>query len=268
MVKIVEKDRVIQVVDVWKAYDDLEVLKGISFELAEKEVKVIFGPSGSGKSTLLRCINMLNPPDKGQVFLRNQEITKSGVNLNEIRSRIGMVFQHFDLFAHLKAVDNISLGLRRVKGMSKEEARDKALKALERVKMVDWADHYPAQLSGGQQQRVGIARALAMEPDVILFDEPTSALDPELIGEVLRVMLDIAQAGTTMIVVTHEMGFARAVASEMIFIDHGVVVERGTPKHFVESPESDRVKHFLNQIEVLYGRHEDLLKSNSQEEIK
>ncbi|MFX1583205.1 MAG: amino acid ABC transporter ATP-binding protein, partial [Promethearchaeota archaeon] len=189
-------------------------------------------------------------------------------NLNLVRARIGMVFQHFNLFAHLTAIKNVSIGLRRVKGLSKEEAKLKAIKALKSVKMEDWADHYPAQLSGGQQQRIGIARALAMEPDIILFDEPTSALDPELIGEVLQVMLEIAKTGTTMIVVTHEMGFARAVASEMIFLGEGIILERGNPQHFFTSPKSERVKAFLNQLEILYGSHEQLLKLSKEEEIK
>ena len=256
---------VLKVVDVWKSYDDLEVLKGVSLELVEKEVKVIFGPSGSGKSTLLRCINMLTPPDKGEIYLSGQNLTAPKVNLNAMRSKIGLVFQHFNLFAHLKAIDNVSLGLRRVKGLTKEEARVKALDTLKQVKMADWAEHYPAQLSGGQQQRVGIARTLAMEPDLILFDEPTSALDPELIGEVLQVMLEIAKAGTTMVVVTHEMGFARAVASEMVFLDQGVIMERGTPNHFFQSPKSERVKHFLRRIDILYGRHEALLKEPNED---
>jgi len=251
--------------NIWKSYDDLQVLKGVSFELAEQEVKVIFGPSGSGKSTLLRCINMLAPPDKGDIFLRGENITTPGVNLNTVRTRLGMVFQHFNLFAHLRAIDNVSIGLRRVKGLPKSEAQAKALNALDRVRMAEWAEHYPAQLSGGQQQRVGIARALAMEPDVILFDEPTSALDPELIGEVLQVMLDLAKTGTTMIVVTHELGFAKAVASEMIFLGEGVVIERGTPQHFFVSPNSERVKKFLKQLEVLYGTHEELLKNADEE---
>ena len=190
---------------------------------------------------------------------------KPEVNLNAIRARIGMVFQHFNLFAHLKAIDNVSIGLRRVKGLTKEESRVKALKALERVRMAEWVDHYPAQLSGGQQQRVGIARALVMEPDLVLFDEPTSALDPELIGEVLQVMLEIAKAGTTMVVVTHEMGFASAVASEMIFLDKGVIIEHGPPKDLLASPKSERVKHFLKQIDILYGRHEELLKYSNEE---
>lgn len=253
-------------VDVWKSYEELQVLKGVSFELIEKEVKVIFGPSGSGKSTLLRCINMLNPPEKGEVYLSGQNLMEPGINLNKIRTRIGMVFQHFNLFAHLKAIDNVSIGLRRVKGLPKEEARAKALKALDRVKLSEWANHYPAELSGGQQQRVGIARALAMEPEIILFDEPTSALDPELIGEVLQVMLDIANTGTTMIVVTHEMGFARAVASEMIYLDKGIIIERGSPEHFFTSPESERVKSFLKQLNILYGSHEKLLKPLIEEE--
>ena len=209
---------------------------------------------------------MLNPPDKGEVFLCGQNIRARNININEIRARIGMVFQHFNLFAHLRAIDNVSLGLRRVKGLPKEEAKVKALEALQSVKMVEWADHYPAQLSGGQQQRVGIARALAMEPDVILFDEPTSALDPELIGEVLQVMLDIAKSGTTMVVVTHELGFAKAVASEMIFLGEGTILESGTPKHFFTSPKSERVKTFLKQLETLYGTHEDVLKLSNKEE--
>ena len=252
----------------WKSYNKLEVLKGVSFELAQRDVKVIFGPSGSGKSTLLRCINMLEPPDKGEVYLSGQCLTDSKANINALRARIGMVFQHFNLFSHLKAIDNVSIGLRRVKKIPKEEAREKALEALHRVKLAEWADHYPAELSGGQQQRIGIARALVMEPDVILFDEPTSALDPELIGEVLQVMLDLAEAGTTMVVVTHELGFARAVSSEMLYLDGGVIVERGTPEHFFTSPKSERVQRFLNQISILYGDHEKLLDLSKKEKNK
>ena len=249
----------------WKSYGDLNVLKGVSFELARRDVKVIFGPSGSGKSTLLRCINMLLPPDKGEIYLSGQNLMESKVNINALRAKIGMVFQHFNLFSHLKAIDNVSIGLRRVKKLPKEEARERALEALHNVKLAEWADHYPAELSGGQQQRVGIARALVMEPDVILFDEPTSALDPELIGEVLQVMLDLAKAGTTMVVVTHELGFARAVSSEMLYLDEGVIVERGTPEHFFTSPKSERVRRFLNQISILYGGHEKLLEHSKKE---
>ena len=249
--------KVLEIRDVWKAYDQLEVLKGISFDVMEQEVKVVFGPSGSGKSTLLRVINMLTPPDKGEVLLRGQSLMDSNANLSKLRTRIGFVFQHFNLFTHLKAIDNVSIGPRLVLGMTKEEALDVAHKALSHVRMEDWSHHYPAELSGGQQQRVGIARSLAMNPDVILFDEPTSALDPELIGEVLQVMLDIAKEGTTMIVVTHEMGFARAVADEMIFMDEGLIVERGTPQHFFRGAESDRAQRFLHQLEVLYGQAEE-----------
>ena len=249
---------VIDVQDVWKAYDKLQVLKGISFSVSEAEVKVIFGPSGSGKSTLLRVINMLNPPEKGDVLLRGQSLMDPKADLSKLRSRIGFVFQHFNLFAHLKAIDNVSIGPRLVLGKTKEEADEIAHKALEKVRLSDWSDHYPAQLSGGQQQRVGIARSIAMNPDVILFDEPTSALDPELIGEVLQVMLEIAKEGTTMIVVTHEMGFARAVSDEMIFMDDGVVVETGTPQHFFKNPQSQRAIDFLHKLEVLYGGEEHL----------
>ncbi|MBN2228606.1 MAG: amino acid ABC transporter ATP-binding protein [Candidatus Thorarchaeota archaeon] len=247
---------VIEVCDVWKAYDKLEVLKGISFNVSEGEVKVVFGPSGSGKSTLLRVINMLTPPDKGEVFLRGESLTKAKGDLSTMRSRIGFVFQQFNLFTHLKAIDNVSIGPRLVLGMTKEEAHEVAHRALEKVRMADWSHHYPAELSGGQQQRIGIARSIAMNPDVILFDEPTSALDPELIGEVLQVMLDIAKEGTTMIVVTHEMGFARAVSDEMIFMDGGVIVETGTPQHFFQNPQSKRAIDFLHKLEVLYGQAE------------
>jgi polar amino acid transport system ATP-binding protein len=249
--------KVLEIKDVWKAYDQLEVLRGISFDVEEREVKVVFGPSGSGKSTLLRVINMLTPPDKGEVFLRGENLMAPDANLSQLRSRIGFVFQHFNLFAHLRAIDNVSIGPRLVLEKTKEEAQDIAQKAMERVRMLDWSHHYPAELSGGQQQRVGIARSLAMNPDVILFDEPTSALDPELIGEVLQVMLDIAKEGTTMIVVTHEMGFARAVSDEMIFMDEGVIVERGTPHHFFTKPETDRANRFLHQLEILYGAAEE-----------
>ncbi len=248
---------VLEIKDIRKSYGNLEVLKGISFDLKEKEVKVVFGPSGSGKSTLLRCINMLDPPDQGEVYLRGESVTAEDADIDAIRTRIGFVFQQFNLFAHLKALDNVTIGLEKVKHLSRDEAVERAHRALDHVQMSNWVEHYPAQLSGGQQQRIGIARALAMDPDVILFDEPTSALDPELIGEVLQVMLEIAKEGTTMIVVTHEMGFARAVSQEMIFMDEGVVVERGTPAHFFQSPDSERAKHFLKRLEVLYGPEDE-----------
>lgn len=247
---------VLEIKDIWKAYGDLEVLKGISFDIKEKEVKVVFGPSGSGKSTLLRCINQLDTPDKGDVILRGESLTAPDADIDRLRSRIGFVFQQFNLFSHLKALDNVSIGLEKVLDVPKDEAIERAHRAIAHVKMTDWIEHYPAQLSGGQQQRIGIARALAMDPDAILFDEPTSALDPELIGEVLQVMLDIAKEGATMIVVTHEMGFARAVSQEMIFMDEGVIVERGPPDQFFREPETDRARKFLQRLEVLYGSDE------------
>ncbi|NWF95781.1 MAG: amino acid ABC transporter ATP-binding protein [Candidatus Thorarchaeota archaeon] len=245
---------VLHVEDIHKRYGNLEVLKGVSFQVREGEVKVVFGPSGSGKSTLLRCINMLDPPDKGLIMLNDICLTEPRADLNRLRSRIGFVFQQFNLFAHLRAIDNVAIGPRRVLGLSKEEAYRRAEKALEQVKMQDRARHFPAELSGGQQQRVGIARALAMQPDLILFDEPTSALDPELIGEVLQVMLDIAKAGTTMVVVTHEMGFAKAVADEMLFMDQGIILESGTPEEFFSGAKTERARKFLHQLELLYGQ--------------
>ncbi len=252
------REKVLEVVDIWKAYGSLQVLKGVSFDVRESEIKVIFGPSGAGKSTLLRCINMLTPPDRGEVFLRGESVTRAR-DVHKMRARIGMVFQHFNLFNHLTALDNVAIALRVVKKLPKAEARRRALEALRRVRMEEWASHYPAQLSGGQKQRVAIARAIAMEPDIILFDEPTSALDPELIDEVLQVMLDLARDGTTMLVVTHELDFARAVADEMMFLDSGVIVERGSPEQMLTSPKSERVKAFLRKIERLELRRRERL---------
>jgi polar amino acid transport system ATP-binding protein len=235
-----------------KSFGPLEVLKGISFEIEQGGVKVLIGPSGSGKSTLLRCVNHLEKPDDGEIYLDGQRITNDG-NLYKIRSNIGFVFQHFNLFAHLTALDNVSVGPIRVKGMARKEATELALERLRAVGLSDKAGAYPAELSGGQQQRVSIARALAMSPKLILFDEPTSALDPELIGDVLDVMIQLAKDGMTMIVVTHEMGFARAVADEVIFMENGHIVEVGTPEHFFDSPDQDRTKQFLSKITELYG---------------
>jgi len=239
--------------DIHKSYGSEEVLRGVSFELNKGETKVIIGPSGTGKSTLLRCINQLTPPDQGEVWLNGTELTDSKVDINKARQQMGMVFQHFNLFAHLNALDNVKLGLTKVKGMNEEEARSKAMEELERVGLSTQASSYPAQLSGGQQQRVGIARALAMDPKLMLFDEPTSALDPELIGEVLEVMIDLAKAGMTMLVVTHEMGFARSVCDEIIFLENGKIVEQGSPRQFFESPEHKRTQGFLDKISELYG---------------
>ncbi|MBC7318323.1 amino acid ABC transporter ATP-binding protein [Candidatus Bipolaricaulota bacterium] len=243
----------LRVVDLHKRYGREEVLKGVSFFLEKGETKVIIGPSGTGKSTLLRCINRLTEPDRGRIWLEDVEITSPKVNINRIRAQIGFVFQDFNLFTHLTALDNVRLGLMRVKGMGKKEATARALQELARVGLADKAKAYPAELSGGQQQRVSIARALAMDPKLILFDEPTSALDPELIGEVLAVMEDLAKSGMTMLVVTHEMGFARSVADEIIFMEKGVILEQGPPEQIFYSPKHPRTAEFLRRITDLYG---------------
>jgi len=242
----------LEVKDIHKSYGKLEVLKGISFNMDKGKTKVIIGTSGTGKSTLLRCINQLDPPDKGEVFLEGEEITHISKNINRIRQKIGFVFQDFNLFNHLTAIRNVSIGLEKVRGMEKEEAKKRALKELKRVGLEKQANQYPAQLSGGQKQRVGIARALAMDPIIILFDEPTSALDPELIGEVLEVMKGLA-GKVSMLVVTHEMGFARNVADEIIFMENGVIVESGPPKQMFREPKKARTKEFLGKIATLYG---------------
>ncbi len=243
----------LRVEDLHKRYGKEEVLKGVSFSLDKGETKVIIGPSGTGKSTLLRCINRLTEPDRGRIWLEDVEITSPKVNINRVRAQIGFVFQDFNLFTHLTALDNVRLGLIRVKGMSKKAATTRAMQELARVGLADKANAYPAELSGGQQQRVSIARALAMDPKLILFDEPTSALDPELIGEVLAVMEDLAQSGMTMLVVTHEMGFARSVADEIIFMEKGVIVEQGPPEQLFRSPKHPRTAEFLRRITDLYG---------------
>lgn len=233
----------------WKTYKpNLIAVKDVSFKIDEGDIKLVFGPSGSGKSTFLRCMAMLTLPDKGDVFLRDECLTKPGVDLNKARARIGFVFQHIYLFRHLSTVGNVELALRRVLKMSKSEARQRAMQALSDVKMEQWANNYPAQLSGGQQQRVGIARAIVRNPDIILLDEPTSALDPELTGEVIDTLRDLAAKGTTMLIVSHEMPFAREVADEMIFYDEGTIVETGTPEQFFTNPQSDRAKKFMTRL--------------------
>ena len=229
------------------------MLAGVSFGMNKGETKVIIGPSGTGKSTLLRCINCLTPADRGRVWLEEEEITHTRTNINKIRAQIGFVFQNFNLFSHLTALGNVRLGPMKVKGMRKDEATRLAREELDRVGLADKANAYPAELSGGQQQRVSIARALAMFPKLILFDEPTSALDPELIGEVLEVMVSLAKEGMTMLVVTHEMGFARAVADEIIFMENGVIVEQGSPTQMFTHSKHQRTAEFLNKINELYG---------------
>ncbi|RBI60106.1 glutamine ABC transporter ATP-binding protein [halophilic archaeon] len=239
-----------------KSYGDERVLRDVSFEMGQGDVEVVVGPSGSGKSTLLRCVNRLTEVDAGDIYLDGELITGPDVDVNELRRNVGMVFQDFNLFAHLTARENITLGLRRVKGLSKGEARQRADEHLEMVGLAAQVDSYPAELSGGQQQRVGIARALAMEPKLMLFDEPTSALDPELIGEVIGVMRKLVERGMTMLVVTHEMGFARSAASTVTFLEDGAIVERGPPEQLFEHPEQSRTEEFLGRLSVAHSDHE------------
>ncbi|MDA7555758.1 amino acid ABC transporter ATP-binding protein [Euryarchaeota archaeon] len=226
----------------------VHAVKGISFDVKKGESIAIIGSSGSGKSTVLRCINRLIEPTKGNIKLNNQIINNPLADVNEIRSKIGMVFQSFELFSHLKVLDNITLGLRHVRGMSKDEAEESALEVLARVDMLDRIDAFPGNLSGGQKQRVAIARALAMHPEVILFDEPTSALDPELIGSVLQTIRSLADEGMTMVIVTHEINFARDVADRIIYMDKGLIAEQG-PSSIIENPNSDRLKEFLSSMD-------------------
>ena len=239
---------IIKSVDVKKWYGDFQALKGISMDVAEGEVLVIAGPSGSGKSTFIRCINRLEQHQDGQIFVDGNELTNDLKNIEAIRSEVGMVFQSFNLFPHLTVLQNITLAPIWVRKKSKTEAEEKAMELLERVGIPEQADKFPGQLSGGQQQRVAIARALAMEPKIMLFDEPTSALDPEMIKEVLDVMKELAKSGMTMIVVTHEMGFAKEVADRVMLFDDGQLVEENTPEEFFNNPKSDRTKLFLSQI--------------------
>ncbi len=246
------KQTVLKIDNLHKRFGSNEVLKGISLSLNKGETKVVIGPSGTGKSTMLNNINMLIPPDKGHIYLEDVDVTTTP-NINKIRQEIGFVFQDFGLFDHLTARGNIMLGLTKVKKMNKKEAEEMAMFELERVGLADFAASYPAQLSGGQKQRVGIARALSMQPKLILFDEPTSALDPELIGEVLNVMKDLAKEGLTMLIVTHEMGFARTVSDEIIFMEKGEIVEQGPPAQLFSDPQEQRTREFLFKLNDLYG---------------
>ena len=231
-----------------KHFGDLEVLNGINQEIKAGEKVVVIGPSGSGKSTFLRCLNLLETPTSGQIFFEGSEITAPKVDIDTLRSRMGMVFQQFNLFPHLSVLDNITLAPVRKKLLTKEQAKLRAMELLTRVGLPEKADAFPKQLSGGQQQRIAIVRALAMNPDVMLFDEPTSALDPEMVGEVLDVMKQLALEGMTMVVVTHEMGFAREVGDRVLFMDGGVVLEEGTPKAIFETPTNVRTQDFLRKI--------------------
>jgi len=241
-------DKIIELKSVNKLFCDFQVLKDVNLEVGLKQKIVVCGPSGSGKSTLIRCINRLEEHQQGQIIIDGAELTKATKNIEKIRAEVGMVFQQFNLFPHLSVVDNCALAPIWVKKMSKKEAEELALKQLETVHISDQARKFPGQLSGGQQQRAAIARALCMKPKIMLFDEPTSALDPGMIKEVLDVMVELAKGGMTMIVVTHEMGFAKEVADQMIFMDEGMIVEKADTKEFFANPKSDRTKLFLSQI--------------------
>jgi len=232
----------------YKSFGDNEVLKGIDFHVDNGEVVCVVGPSGSGKSTLLRCVNLLEKPTSGTIFVEGFEITDPDANVDEVRSKIGMVFQQFNLFPHLSVMRNLTIAQQRVKKRSKEEAVQVARKNLEKVGLAEKEDAYPAHLSGGQMQRVAIARALSMDPDMMLFDEPTSALDPELVGDVLGVMKDLAHEGMTMMVVTHEMGFAREVGDKLVFMDEGVILEEGIPTEVLTNPQHVRTRGFLSKV--------------------
>ncbi|MFC6463622.1 amino acid ABC transporter ATP-binding protein [Marinilactibacillus sp. GCM10026970] len=231
-----------------KSFGDLEVLKGLDLEVKEGEVVVIIGPSGSGKSTFLRCMNLLEEVSAGKVIVDDHDLTDPSQNINKVRENIGMVFQQFNLFPHLSVTDNITLAPKQLLNVSDSDSKNLAMKLLESVGMEDKADAYPSSLSGGQKQRVAIARALAMDPDIMLFDEPTSALDPEMVGEVLGAMKKLAQEGMTMIVVTHEMGFAREMADRIVFMDEGNIVEVGTPEQIFNNPQSERTRDFLDKV--------------------
>ena len=243
-----KKEPIIILQDVCKSFGDFQALRNINLQVNKGQRIVVCGPSGSGKSTMIRCINRLEEHDSGKIIVSGRELTSTVKDIDAVRSEVGMVFQNFNLFPHLTAVKNLMLALRLVRKMKKTKAREVAMGYLKRVRIPEQADKYPIQLSGGQQQRVAIARALCMNPEVMLFDEPTSALDPEMISEVLDVMIDLVNDGLTMICVTHEMGFARSVADSIVFMDWGEIVEMKPPDEFFENPESERTKQFLSQI--------------------
>jgi polar amino acid transport system ATP-binding protein len=243
-----EKAPAIDVRELHKYFGDNEVLKGIDFHVDNGQVVCVIGPSGSGKSTLLRCVNLLETPTSGKIFVEGIEITDPDIDVDKVRARIGMVFQSFNLFPHLSVLRNLTIAQRRVKGRGREEAVTVARANLDKVGLAEKVDAYPAHLSGGQQQRVAIARALSMDPDMMLFDEPTSALDPELVGDVLGVMKELAEEGMTMMVVTHEMGFAREVGNKLVFMDGGVILEEGVPAEVLAHPQHERTRSFLSKV--------------------
>lgn len=238
----------IYVNDLYKSFGKNEVLKGIDEHIAKGEVVVVIGPSGSGKSTFLRCLNLLETPTSGKIEFEGNDITSKSADIDKIREKMGMVFQQFNLFPHKTVCENICMAPVKVKGVSKEQAKETAVNLLKKVGLLDKIDAYPSSLSGGQKQRIAIARALAMQPDVMLFDEPTSALDPEMVGEVLNVMKDLAKEGMTMVVVTHEMGFAREVGDRILFMDQGKILEEGTPEEVFGNPKNPRTKDFLSKV--------------------
>ena len=238
----------IKVTDLRKSFGELEVLRGITTEIKKGEKVVVIGPSGSGKSTFLRCLNLLEQPTGGTILIEGADITAPHADVNKIRQKMGMVFQQFNLFPHLTVMDNITLAPVKTRRATKDEAREKALALLRKVNLLDKADAYPNQLSGGQKQRIAIVRAMAMSPDIMLFDEPTSALDPEMVGEVLHVMKELADDGMTMVVVTHEMAFAREVASRVLFMDEGNILEEGTPEQIFTAPKNERTQLFLKRV--------------------
>ena len=237
-----------EIKDLQKKFGSLTVFDGLSETICKGDVVVIIGPSGGGKSTLIRCLNLLEQPTAGKIYFEGEDITAKGFDVNRHRQKVGMVFQQFNLFNNLTVLENITISLTKVKKQSEEESREKALKRLKRVGLEDKANAYPSQLSGGQKQRIAIVRALSMEPDVLLFDEPTSALDPEMVGEVLQVISDLARDGITMVVVTHEMGFARKVGTRVLFMDGGQIAEQGTPEEIFEHPQNARTKEFLSKV--------------------
>ena len=234
--------------DLKKQFGDLQVLKGINEEIRKGDVMVIIGPSGSGKSTLIRCLNLMETPTSGQIIFEGEDITQKGFDVNRHRQKVGMVFQQFNLFGNLSVLENITISLTKVKHLPEDQAKEKALALLRRVGLEDKAAAYPSQLSGGQKQRIAIVRALAMEPDVLLFDEPTSALDPEMVGEVLQVIWDLAKEGITMVVVTHEMGFARKVGTRVLFMDNGQILEQGSAEDIFDHPQNPRTQDFLSKV--------------------
>ncbi len=243
-----ERNELIRVENLSKRFATLQVLRGVSEVVHQGEAIAIIGPSGSGKSTFLRCLNLLEMPDEGRVIFEEAVITDKTVNINEHRAKMGMVFQHFNVFPHLTVMQNITLAPMRVKGVSKSDAQEKAMALLTRVGLSDKAQEYTRRLSGGQKQRLAIVRALAMEPDVMLFDEPTSALDPEMVGEVLDVIQNLVEAGMTTVIVTHEIGFARRVADRVLFMDEGAILEQGTPEQLLDTPKMERTKLFLSKV--------------------